>query len=365
MGLAQRGVIKSMDDIQRVAVIGTGVIGAAWVTLFAAKGYDVKAYSRKAETRERGLKCVQSNLDFFVEKKIISESDKQTALARITMVKDIAEAVSDADFVEECTGEDYDIKKNIFREIGKHVPAHAILASSTSGLSMTEIQQVVVQKDKCITTHPWNPPHLIPLIEIVPGKETSKKTTDTTFRLMEKLGKVPVIVKKEVAGFIGNRLAAALWREAIDLVDSGVATVEDVDKALCAGPGIRWALMGTHMSFHLGGGEHGGYDHFIDGIGNTTFKAIWEELETKAYITKPVKEKLTRGVEKEMKGKSFQDIIRWRDDKIIDILSAKEEDFWGDPMSYPVYDSKNITEKEDQKDHKKSADVRAMKEKVA
>lgn len=354
-----------MGEIRRVAVIGTGVIGAAWVTLFAVKGYSVKAYSRKAETRERGLRSVQSNLDFFVEKKIISESDKQRALARITMVEDIAEAVNDADFVEECTGEVYDIKKNIFREMGKHAPDHAILASSTSGLSMTEIQQVVAQKDKCITTHPWNPPHLIPLIEIVPGRETSKKTTDMTFRLMEKLGKVPVIVRKEVAGFIGNRLAAALWREAIDLVDKGVATVEDVDKALCAGPGIRWALMGTHMIYHLGGGEKGGYDHFIDGIGNTTFKAIWEELETRDYITEPVKGKLTRGVEKEMKGKSFQDIIRWRDDKIIDILSVKEDDFWGDPMSYPVYDRKNITQKQDQKAHNKSADIRKMKEKVA
>lgn len=354
-----------MDTIRKVAVIGTGVIGAAWVTLFAVKGYDVKAYSRKAETRERGLKSVQSNLDFFVEKKIISESDKQRALARITIVEDIAEAVNDADFVEECTGETYDIKKDIFREMGRHAPGHAILASSTSGLSMTEIQKVVEQKDKCITTHPWNPPHLIPLIEIVPGLETSDKTTDTTFRLMEKLGKVPVIVKKEVAGFIGNRLAAALWREAIDLVDRGVATVEDVDKALCAGPGIRWALMGTHMIYHLGGGEKGGYDHFIDGIGNTTFKAIWEELETRDYITEPVKEKLTRGVEEEMKGRSFHDIIRWRDDKIIDILSAKEDDFWGDPMSYPVYDRKNITQKQDQKAQKKPADVRKIKEKVA
>jgi 3-hydroxypropionate dehydrogenase (NADP+) len=354
-----------MNEIRKVAVIGTGVIGAAWVTLFATKGYSVKAYSRKAETRERGLKSVKSNLDFFVEKRIISESDKQQALERITMVKEIAEAVSDADFVEECTGEVYDIKKNIFREMGKYAPAHAILASSTSGLSMTEIQEVIEQKDKCITTHPWNPPHLIPLIEIVPGKKTSEETTDTTFRLMEELGKVPVIVRKEVAGFIGNRLAAALWREAIDLVDRGVATVEDVDKAIYAGPGIRWALMGTHMIYHLGGGEQGGYEHFIDGIGNTTFKAIWDEMETRTYIDEPVKGKLSRGVQEEMKGKSFQDIIKWRDDKIIDILSLREDEFWGDPMSYPVYDGKSITQKRDQKEHEKSADIREMTEKVA
>ncbi|HPQ45404.1 MAG TPA: 3-hydroxyacyl-CoA dehydrogenase family protein [Syntrophales bacterium] len=354
-----------MAEIQRVAVIGTGVIGAAWVTLFSVKGYDVKAFSRKAETRMRGLKNVQSNLDFFVDKKIIPESDKQKALARIVMVEDIAEAVRNADFVEECTGEDYDIKKNIFREMANHAPDHAILASSTSGLSMTEIQQAVVRKDKCIVTHPWNPPHLIPLIEIVPGQETSRETTDITFTLMERLGKVPVIVRKEVAGFIGNRLAAALWREAIDLVDRGVATVEDVDKALCAGPGIRWALMGTHLIYHLGGGEKGGYDHFIDGIGNTTFKEIWKELETRDYITDQVKEKLTLGVKESMKGRTFQDIIKWRDDKIIDILSTKEDEFWSDPMSYPPYDSRNITQQRDEKSDKQTADIRKIRERVA
>jgi len=354
-----------MNEIRKIAVIGTGVIGSAWTTLFAVKGYDVKAYSRKAETRERGLNAVHSNLDFFVEKRIISEIEKQRALARITMVDTIAEAVKDADFVEECTGEVYDIKKDIFREMGKYAPGHAILASSTSGLSMTEIQKVVAQKDKCIVTHPWNPPHLIPLVEIVPGRETSDKTTYITYHLMEKLGKVPVIVKKEVAGFIGNRLAAALWREAIDLVDRGVASVEDVDKALCAGPGLRWALMGTHMIYHLGGGEQGGYDHFIDGIGNTTFKEIWKELETRDYITEPVKEKLARGVQKEMKGKNFQDIIRWRDNKIVDLLSVKEDDFWTDPMSYPTYDRTSVDRTKAQKDRKISADVRKIREKVA
>jgi len=344
-----------MDDIKKVAVVGTGVIGAAWVTLFAMKGYTVSAYSRKAETRERGIKSVGSNLDFFVKKGIISESDKQNMFANITVVKEISEAVCDADFVEEATGESYDIKKEIFREMAKYAPDHAILASSTSGLSMTEIQQVVRHKERCIVTHPWNPPHLIPLVEIVPGKDTSEETTDKTFQLMEVLGKVPVIVRKEVAGFIGNRLAAALWREAIDLVDKGVATVEDVDKALCAGPGIRWAIMGTHMIYHLGGGENGGYAHFIEGIGNTTFAAIWEELEPVTYITEPMVEKLSHGVKEEIKGKNFQDIISWRDDKIVDILSISQSEVWGDPTSYPVYDRTNITQKQDKKAAEKNA----------
>ncbi|MBN2282388.1 MAG: 3-hydroxyacyl-CoA dehydrogenase family protein [Deltaproteobacteria bacterium] len=354
-----------MNEIRRVAVIGTGVIGAAWVTLFAIKGYDVAAYSRTRSTREKGLENVHSNLGFFVKKHMISEVERESALRRVTIVDDLEEAVRDADFIEECTGETYDVKKSIFSEIGKYAPSHAIIASSTSGLSMSEIQQVVKQKDKCIITHPWNPPHLIPLIEIVPGKDTSQETTDTAYSFMERLGKVPVIVRKEVTGFIGNRLAAALWREAIDLVDRGVATVEDVDKAIHAGPGIRWALMGTHMTYHLGGGEAGGYSHFIEGIGNTTFKTIWEELETRNHISDPVKEKLNQGVKEAIKGKSFQDIVQWRDDKIVDILSIKEDQFWGDPMNFPVYDVDNITQKSGKEVQKKPAEVRKIKERVA
>ena len=309
-----------MDGIEKVAVIGTGVIGSAWVSLFAQKGYWVKAYSRRPETREKGYRQVCSNLDFFVGKAVLSPQERDQALQRISFVAKIAEAVSDADFIEECSGETYEIKKPIFEEIDRYAPPSTIIGSSSSGLCMSEIQQVVVHKDRCVITHPWNPPHLIPLIEIVPGRDTSEATVKTCIKFMEHLGKVPVLVKKEVPGFIGNRLAVALWREAIDLVENGVASVEDVDKALYAGPGIRWALMGSHMIYHLGGGEDGGVGHFIDGIGNTTFKAIWEELTTWNYITEPMKEKLIEGIKDEMKGRSFKEFVKWRDDKIFELI---------------------------------------------
>jgi 3-hydroxyacyl-CoA dehydrogenase len=309
-----------MDGIERVAVIGTGVIGSAWVSLFAQKGYQVTAYSRRPETREKGYRQVCSNLDFFVEKGVLTRKERNEAVERVRFVAEIAEAVSDADFIEECSGETYEIKKPIFEEIDRFAPASTIIGSSSSGLCMSEIQQSVKHKDRCVITHPWNPPHLIPLIEIVPGKDTSEATVNTSIRFMEHLGKVPVLVKKEVPGFIGNRLAVALWREAIDLVENGVASVEDVDKALYAGPGLRWALMGSHMIYHLGGGEDGGVGHFIDGIGNTTFKAIWEELTTWNYITEPMKEKLIEGIQDEMKGRSFKDFVKWRDDKIFELI---------------------------------------------
>jgi len=309
-----------MDGIERVAVIGTGVIGSAWVSLFAQKGYRVTAYSRRPETREKGYQQVCSNLDFFVEKGVLTKEDRNQAVERVRFVSEIKEAVSDAHFIEECSGETYEIKTPVFEEIDRHAPASTIIGSSSSGLCMSEIQQSVKHKDRCVITHPWNPPHLIPLIEIVPGRDTSDATVNTSIRFMEHLGKIPVLVKKEVPGFIGNRLAVALWREAIDLVENGVASVEDVDKALYAGPGLRWALMGSHMIYHLGGGEDGGVGHFIDGIGNTTFKAIWEELTTWNYITEPMKEKLIEGIKEEMNGRSFKDFVKWRDDKIFELI---------------------------------------------
>jgi len=318
--MSRKDHIINMDEIKKVAVVGTGVIGAAWVSLFAQKGYYVNAYSRRPETRERGKNSVRSNLDFFVEKGVLSAEAKDQALERVVFFSGIPEAVKNVDFIEECAAEVYDIKKPIFAQIDKYAPPYAIIGSSSSGLLMTEIQKAVVHKHRCVITHPWNPPHLIPLIEVVPGKETAEETVQTSLKFMEHLGKIPVVVRKEVPGFIGNRLAVAIWREAIDLVENGVATVEDVDKALYAGPGIRYALMGTHMIYHLGGGEAGGVGHFIDGIGNTTFSKIWEELATWNYITEPMKEKLIDGVNHEMKDKSFQDHVKWRDDKLFELL---------------------------------------------
>ncbi len=309
-----------VEGIKKVAVLGTGVIGAGWVTLFAAKGYSVSAYSRKAETRTRGFETIQSNLEFLTSKGLLSDDVKRLSLERISMADEMQEAVRDADFVVESVADTYDIKKPLFEKMDAYSPAEAILASSSSGLSPTELQKDLKNKDKCIIAHPWNPPHLIPLVEVVPGEHTSQETIDRTMALMKDLRKVPCLVNKVVPGYIGNRLAAALWREAVDMVIHGVATVEDVDKALFAGPGIRWAFMGQHLIYHLGGGEAGGIGHFIDGIGNTTFHMIWKELATWDCIDDSMKAKLVDGVMKEMGEASFRDMVRRRDERLVELL---------------------------------------------
>jgi len=308
-----------LEDIKKVAVVGGGTIGAGWTTLLTAKGYNVNLYSRKAETRERAMKSIESSLSFLASKNIIEQEAVKNSLAKVKLFAELKPAVEKADFIIESVAEDYDLKKAVFKNLDLFTSEDVVLASSSSGLLITEIQKVMQEPGRSVIAHPWNPPHLIPLVEIVPGEETAPETTDLTYRFMSSLGKVPVLVKKEVAGYIGNRLAAALWREAIDMVDKGVASVEDVDKALYAGSGIRWAFMGPHLTYHLGGGVKG-IAHLIDHVGRTTFKAIWEDMATWNDISDSMKTAIIEGVKQETQGKEMDELIRWRDDKLVELL---------------------------------------------
>lgn len=310
-----------VDDIRTVAVVGGGTIGAGWVTLFATKGYKVNLYSRKAETRERSMQLFKSNLSFLANKGVIGQKAAKDSLTRISLFEEIEPAVEEADYVVESVADDLALKQAIFKKLDASSREDVILSSSSSGLLMTEIQKATRRPGRCIIAHPWNPPHLIPLIEVVPGKNTAFETTDFTYNFMLSLGKIPVLVKKEVSGYIGNRLAAALWREAIDLVEKGVASVEDVDKALYAGPGIRWAFMGQHLIYHLGGGEQG-IGHFIDHLGRTTFKTIWEDMATWSYISDAAKAMLIEGVKEETRGRQMDELIKWRNDKLVELLKV-------------------------------------------
>jgi len=197
-------------------------------------------------------------------------------------------------------------------------PKGVVFASSTSGLLMTDIaKDMRKHPERAIVAHPWNPVHLVPLVELSPGAKTSRETTDLTYRVMEDIGRVPVVLKKEAPGFIDNRLSAVLWREALNLVDQGVASVEDVDKALKAGPGIRWAIMGPYMTYHLGGGK-GGIEYLMRHIGAS--KAKW--LETAATWTEApesVVQKAIDGVDEMVGGKSLEELEAWRDKYLLEL----------------------------------------------
>jgi 3-hydroxypropionate dehydrogenase (NADP+) len=310
-----------MSVLKNVAIVGAGTIGSSWGVFFASKGCKVNAYESLPEIREKILDRVDGGLRFLAENGLMAENEVESSFKRVRIVNSVSEALEDVEYVQESTTEDYDVKKSIFREMDAVANSDVILASSSSGLLMSEIQKATQRPERCIIAHPFNPPHIVRLVEIVRGEKTSQETVEATRRFMGGLGKTPVILNKEVPGHIANRLAAALWREAIDLVENDVASVEDVDKALCAGPGIRWALMGSHLTYHLGGGE-GGLEGFIDTIAKKGFTPIWEDMKTWTSISGSAKSKLAEGIKREIEGKSLAELAQWRDDKLVKLLKV-------------------------------------------
>jgi 3-hydroxypropionate dehydrogenase (NADP+) len=306
--------------IERVACIGSGLVGHSWATLFALKGCRVKIQDLNMDVSEGAIRGIRRNLDFMEQYGLATSEDVEAALERVEATISIREAVQDAEYVQESVVERYDVKKEVFKRIDEATKPDTIIASSTSSLLISEIQKAASRPGRCLTAHPFNPPHLIPLVELVPGKETSPETIKTVEEFMKGLGKAPVILRKEVYGHIANRLASALWREALDLVDQGVASVEDVDRALTMGPAIRWVFMGSHLTYHLGGGA-GGIEYFIDHLGEA-HENVWRTMHTWTAIPYTAAKKVIAGVEemKIVKERSYEELVRWRDERLADVL---------------------------------------------
>ncbi|MBS7637359.1 3-hydroxyacyl-CoA dehydrogenase family protein [Candidatus Bathyarchaeota archaeon] len=309
-------------EIETIACVGAGLVGQGWAAIFVLKGFKVILEDLKSEKLDEAFRRVKGHIRFLVEAGL--GEDAEGAIGRVRITTELEDALQEADYVQESIYESYEAKRSIYREMDEAAPRECILASSTSGLLMTEIQRAVRRfPERCIVAHPWNPVHLIPLVEICPGEFTSKETIYRTRDLMERIGKIPVVLRKEVPGFIGNRLSAALWREALDLVDKGVASVEDVDKVVWAGPGLRWALMGPFMTYHLGGGA-GGIGYLMRHIGPT--KAAW--LETMAKWIQPPEtavEKAINGVEEMTGGRPVEELERWRDERLVNLIKLLGE----------------------------------------
>jgi len=306
--------------IRKVSCVGAGLIGHSWATLFAWKGYQVALQDLNEETLEHASSGIRRNLEFLAETGLLNAESCEKCLEKVKLTTDLSGAVGDADYVQESVYESYKAKKEVFRSMDAAAKTDAVLASSSSTLKMTVIQKATRKPERCIVAHPWNPPHLMPLVEIVPGKRTSPEVTEATKEFMTHLGKVPVVQKKEVSGTIGNRLAAAVWREAIDLVYRGVAELEDVDKAVSAGPGIRWAILGPHLSYHLAGGSEG-IEYFLKHLG-PAMAARWRTLATWTSIPSAAERKIVEaiGKTKMVQEKRVEDIAKWRDNKLVAVL---------------------------------------------
>src|ERR1700722_405051 len=282
----------------RIAVVGTGTVGASWAAYYLSRGLDVSATDPGPGAEALLHRMVEQAWPILEQLGLAEGADR----GRLSFSDDLAVALDGAEFVQEAAPEREDVKIELFEKLDALTAPGVILASSTSGLLISHLQERCSHPERCITGHPFNPPHLIPLVEVVGGDLTSATTIDCAMEFYRSIGKFPIHVRTEVIGHVANRLQAAVFREAIHLVYSGVASAADVDAAIAYGPGLRWALMGPLLTFHLAGGE-GGIEHFMDHLreaNNIWMADLSEDLITEeaaaAVISGVVDEAASRSV---------------------------------------------------------------------
>jgi 3-hydroxyacyl-CoA dehydrogenase len=304
---------------ERISVIGAGTIGASWAAYFLARGFEVAAYDPAPNGEDFARRFIDNAWPTLEKLKAVQPgADRQ----RFSFFKDPAAAAKGAAFVQESGPEREDVKIELFAAIDGAAPADSVIASSSSGLLISRVTGKCKHPERCVIGHPFNPPHLIPLVEVVGGAKTSPDAVTKAMNFYREIGKHPIHIRKEVRGHVANRLQAALWREAIHLVTEGVVSVADADAAIAYGPGLRWALMGPHLTFHMAGGD-GGMKHFMDHLG-PALQSWMDDLGTPTLDAKTQKA-IIDGVTEEAAGRSMDDLRRWRDRKLIEILRVSGE----------------------------------------
>jgi carnitine 3-dehydrogenase len=301
------------DQVKQVAVLGAGTIGASWTALFLAHGLHVAVQDPNPSAEAYVRRYVAEVWPTLHRLGMADDADPD----RWTFHALPVAAVRGADFVQENAPERLEIKRALYAEIDAALAPEVILASSSSGIMMSDLQPGLASAARMTIGHPFNPPHLIPLVEVVAGKDTAPATVDWCVAFYRHIGKRPIHIRKEAPGHLANRLQAALWREAIHAVVSGLASVEDVDTAISAGPGLRWAAMGPHMTFHLGGGE-GGITHLLAQF-RPSFEAWWRTMGT-PELTDAVCQQLIDGVAAEARGRDIAALARDRDAVLLPLL---------------------------------------------
>lgn len=303
------------DSFGNVAVLGAGVIGASWTALFLAAGRNVSLYDPAADTERSVRAYVESALPTLEE---LGLAGRQGA-GELRFHASAAQAVAGADFIQESVPERLQLKHELYRAIEPQLKDRAILASSASGLRLSEMQKGLRDPSRLVLGHPFNPPHLIPLVEVMGNEHTAPGVAESAERFYRSLGKVTIRVNREVPGHVANRLQAALWREAIHLMNIGAASVEDIDTAIWAGPGLRWAAMGPTMLFHLGAGERG-LASFCERYADS-FHRWWDDLGTVELDSNTVA-RLVSGVAAEAGSNTQADLCAKRDELILSMLKA-------------------------------------------
>ncbi|NUR06375.1 MAG: L-carnitine dehydrogenase [Nocardioidaceae bacterium] len=303
------------SEVRTVTCVGAGVIGGGWAAYFLARGYRVLAWdpAPDAETRLRHL--VDAAWPALTE---IGLADG-AGVDNLEVAATLAQAVDGTDFVQESAPEKLDLKQQLLADIDQAAAPHVVISSSTSGYGMTEMQVKCVHAERTVVGHPFNPPYLIPLVEVVGGASTSAEVVAWTSEFFRHAGKSVITMDREVPGFIANRLQEALWREALHMVAEGEATVEQIDQAITDGPGLRWPVQGPCLTFHLAGGQ-GGMAHMLDHFGPSLLSP-WTRLVA-AELTPELRDAMVEGCEREAAGRSIDELVAERDRGVIAVLRA-------------------------------------------
>jgi carnitine 3-dehydrogenase len=305
-----------VPDITRAACIGGGVIGAGWAARLLWNSIDVVVYDPHPEAARR-LGEVLENAERALAALTVSPRPPR---GRLAFARSVAEAVRDAHFVQESAPEQEDVKRRVLAEIDAHAPPAALVCSSTSGLRPTRLQADMAQPERFMVGHPFNPVYLLPLVEVCGGEKTASEPIERAVAFYRSIGMRPLRIRREIDGFIADRLLEALWREALWLVHDDVATVDDVDDAIRFGAGLRWALMGTFMVYRIAGGE-GGMRHFLSQFG-PALRWPWTKLTDVPELTDPFLDKLAAQSDAQAGGLSIRELERQRDDGLVAILQA-------------------------------------------
>ena len=306
----------STESVRRIAIVGTGTIGASWATHYLAHGFDVTA-TDPAPGAEAALRSYVESAWQGVQTLGLTAGASPD---RLKFTSDLGSALADADFVQENAPERPELKVKLFAQIDDATPPDAIIASSSSGITMSEMQAECRRPERTVIGHPFNPPHVIPLVEVVGGTRTAPETIQNAMVFYASIGKKPIHLKKELPGHVANRLQSALYREVVYLIGQGVLDVADADDAVSWGPGLRWGVMGPNLLWHLGGGQ-GGIQHFMDHL-MPRMAAGWPGLGN-PELTPELAQQIIKGVLEEADGRSIEELAAERDEMLFGLLAVR------------------------------------------
>ena len=302
--------------IHRVAIVGTGVIGASWAAQYLARGFDVVA-TDPAPNAEANLRKYVA--DAWPALTTIGLSPG-AAQERLRFTASMKEALSQADFVQENGPERPEFKIKLFADMDDATPPDSLIASSSSGITMSVMQSKCAHPERCVVGHPFNPPHIIPLVEVVGGTKTSREAIEQAMKFYAAMGKKAIYLRKELPGHVANRLQAALYREVAYLIQEGVLSVADADDAVSWGPGLRWGVMGPSLQWHVGGGA-GGIKHFMEHL----MDPLGGMMKTlgNPEITPALKKTIADGVLKEAANRSVEQLAKQENELLLGLLRLR------------------------------------------